>query len=76
MHTVVATYFLVRAILEADTTNMIIWGPQYILIYLVHVLPCLVQRLNRAELYVAILEYRRLKEKQERTTNHQEEEEA
>lgn len=43
---------------DNEVVNSIVWGAQFILIYSGHVLPCLVQRLNRAQLYAAIEEFR------------------
>jgi len=52
MHTIIATVFIVL------TANYIVWGINYLLIYVVHVLPCCVQRMNRAQLYTAIEDFR------------------
>jgi hypothetical protein len=38
--------------------DYLLWGLQYVLICFLHIWPCLVQRLNRAQLYAAIAEIR------------------
>ena len=52
IHTIVATTFLVL------TASYAVWASQYLLIYVLHVLPCCVQRMNRAQLYAAIEDFR------------------
>jgi len=59
-HFSIVSALLLRAIFvrNDDLVDYIVWGAQYILIYFLHVFPCFVQRLNRAQLYAALEEFR------------------
>lgn len=70
LHFILATTFLLLAIITGgNLVNYIVWGAQYILIYLLHVMPCFVQRLNRTELYTALREYYKSQEATTTTTD-------